>query len=52
MGSIRRSLLPAELPFLLSLKNAAVSIWCPVCQGDQVRRSRREELLSPSCPGY
>lgn len=45
MGSIRRSVLPVELSFLPSLKNAAVSIWCHDCRGDQVRRSRTRGIV-------
>src|SRR6267378_3885165 len=40
MGSIQRAKLPAGLSHLPPLERAAVSIWCPECQSDQIRRSR------------
>ena len=39
MRSIQRSRLTA-LSSLPLLEKAAVSIWCPDCQSDQIRRSR------------
>lgn len=40
MESIPRSRLNADMPFLPSLKRAMVSISCPDCQSDVIRRSR------------
>src|ERR1700724_1326486 len=40
MRSIQRSRLTAGLSSLPLLEKAAVSIWCPDCQSDQIRRSR------------
>jgi predicted Zn-ribbon and HTH transcriptional regulator len=47
MGSIQRARLPARLPFLPPLERAAVSIWCPDCQSDQIRRSRMRGIVEP-----
>jgi predicted Zn-ribbon and HTH transcriptional regulator len=45
MGSIQRAKLPAGLSHLPPLERAAVSIWCPECQSDQIRRSRMRGIV-------
>src|SRR6202521_1068955 len=40
MRSILKSRVPIGMPFVPSLESVAVSIGCPECQSNQVRRSR------------
>jgi predicted Zn-ribbon and HTH transcriptional regulator len=43
--SIQRSKLPAGMSSVPSLERAAVSIWCPGCQSDQIRRSKTRGIV-------
>jgi len=51
MRSIQR-LLMAGSSFLHLLEKAALSIWCPECGSDQIRRPRTRGTIESLWPSY
>ena len=45
MGYIQSARLPAGFSHLPPVERTAVSIWCPECQSDQIRRSTMRGIV-------